>query len=184
MKKTYKLSIKYGALVGLVSSSLIVMIYMVDLSLFLDSSMNIFTTLLMFLLTMSFGILAILGLRKFLNGYISFIKAFLVFFNCAVFSLIISGFVSYMLFNFIDKDAGVVLNEQIIEVKATEVEELLFNRKVPRHIIRQEINKIETTNFLGITEIIKLNIVYMILSAFLGGLVALILKKKDPSEVF
>jgi hypothetical protein len=104
-------AINLGLILGAILALYVTLCYVIDLNLFT----NIWLGFIEIALKISFGIFAIIQVKKLLEGYISFKNAFTAYFITIVIGLIISAIVSYVLFDIIDVEASKTLQQLAIE---------------------------------------------------------------------
>ena len=119
METTSKSNAIYlGLNLGAALSTITVLIYAVNLDLFIEWWLGI----LLFLLVIVFGIFSSVKARKIQNGFINFKAAFSNYFITVAVGTGIATIVSILIFSFIDKDAAVYLNEQVLLVTKQSME--------------------------------------------------------------
>ncbi len=166
--------IYFGIILGAILSFTTAGIYAIDIS----SLLNPWLMGVYFLLVIAIGIIAILSVKKLLNGFISFKDAFSAFFMVIVVGFLISTIVSFLIFNVIDPEAKEVLKQLSIE-KTTE---LLERFNVPEEAFDEAIAKIEETDSFSLVSQIKNYFISLAMYSVIGLIVAAIMKKKNPES--
>ena len=173
MEKSLKsIATNYGLYLGIALALLTVLSYAIDLSLMTNMWYGIFILLVVII----FGIISVAKTKQVQNGFASFKQAFSSYFLTVVIGLIISTFVSYLLFNFIDTEAAATIKELTIEKTV----ELLESFNTPSDVIAQSIEQIESQNQYSIGNILKSLAGSLVLFSIIGLLVAAALKKNNP----
>ena len=72
------------------------------------------TALVLFILVIAFGAISAINSRKLLGGFISFKQTFSSYFITISVGTMISSIVGIAIFTFIDSEAAVYLNEQVL----------------------------------------------------------------------
>lgn len=174
MEKTLKSSaINLGLYLGLILSAFTIIGYAVYLDLFTKWWFGIGTMILVIII----GIMSATKARKLSGGFISFKSAFTSYFTSIVIGLAISTVVSIVLFNFIDTEAGQLLQEKIIESQMA----MLENFGAPQEAIDDAMQRMEgEDNFFSIGNVVK-SFAYQLLGfSIVGLIVAAVVKRKDP----
>ncbi|MEN8125052.1 MAG: DUF4199 domain-containing protein [Bacteroidota bacterium] len=167
--------ITYGLILGFIFALFTTYGYAIDMSFFTSW----WLMLLSFLAMVIVGILAITNSKKLLGGFISFKDAFTAFFITAALGLLISTLIGILIFNVIDPGSKEILKELTIE-KTVEVMER-FN--APEEALDEALAKIEDTDSFSMGAQFKNYFIALAMYAFIGLIVALIFKKKDPSLI-
>lgn len=175
MENAYrKAAISNGVILGVISALLTVILYAVDLELFTKWWIGI----LSFIIILTFGILSAKKTKALVQGFTSFKQAFTGYFITIVIGTAIGTLVSILLFNVIDTDASVVVQEKIIE--ATEA--MMTNFGAPESEIDKAIIEMEKTDQFGIANQAKGWVYSLAFYAVIGLIVALVFREKDPNK--
>ena len=175
MEKSLKSSaINYGLYLGLTLTALTVIAYAVDLSLLA----NMWYAILMFLVSIAFGIVSVAKSKSLLNGFISFKNAFSSYFLTMLIGLLISTLVSYILFNFIDLEAAETLKQLTIDNQIKGMERW----NVPADTIAEAVKSMEAQNNYSLKNIGIGMAVYLLILSIIGLIVAAVMKKNDPDN--
>ena len=166
------IGIKNGLFLGLLQIFMLTIVYIIDIRILVNYSL--ITTIVTFLLIIFFGVLSIISEKKGLDGFISFKRAFYVFFVVTVIGIMMNFLFSYSLLNIIDPDSGLSINRQIYEIYF----EQLKNYNLPQHIIRNQLNIIENKNFIGFFELLKSVGISLVVAAILGIISSFLFMKK------
>ncbi|UNY98307.1 DUF4199 domain-containing protein [Zhouia spongiae] len=161
-----------GFLLGVFNIILLLVVYYLDIKIMVDY--NLSCVLIMLLGSIVLGVISINSMKKTLNGYISFEKAFVIFILTVLIGTIMNLLFTYALFNIIDLDAGIIAKERIYESTLDNLE----NYNLPRNVIREELNKVEKIIYFGFIELFKASGIFLIVSSVFGVIVSLIMKQK------
>lgn len=175
MEKSLKSSsLNYGLYLGLILSALTVVGYAVSLDLFTKWWFGIF----MLLLVIVFGIMSSMKARKLMGGFISFKNAFTAYFIAILIGILISSIVSIIIFNVVDPEAAITLQDKIIETQVGMMEKF----GTPQEAIDKAINDMQANgNMYSIGNILKSIAFQLIGYSIVGLIVALVVKKNDPN---
>lgn len=175
MEKSLKSSaINYGLYLGLILSSLTIIGYAIDLGLFTKWWFGI----IMLLLVIVFGIISSMNARKLLSGFISFKQAFTAYFITILVGILISSVVSIVIFNVVDPESAIVLQDMIIENQA----QMLERFGSPQEAIDQVVAQMrEGGSMYSISNILKSIAFQLIGFSIVGLIVALVVKRNDPN---
>ena len=175
MEKSLKsISTNYGIYLGVLLALITVISYAVDLSLLTNMWVGIFIMIAIIV----FGIISVAKVKQAQNGYASFKDAFTSYFITVLIGLLISTFVSYLLFNFIDPEAAEVLKQATIEKTV----EMLQGFNSPSEAIEQAVEQIESQNQYSLGNIAKGLAGYLVVFSIIGLIVAAAMKKSNPNE--
>lgn len=173
MEKSLKsIATNYGLYLGIVLALFTVVAYGVNIELLT----NMWYGIIILIVVIVFGIIAVAKVKQANDGFASFKTAFTSYFITIVLGLVISTFVSYLLFNVIDTNAATVLKEKTIEQTTQMMER--FN--APTEAIAQAVEKIESQNQWSIGNILKGLAGYTVFFAVIGLIVAAAMKKSKP----
>jgi hypothetical protein len=173
MDKTLKsIATNYGLYLGVLMALLTVVSYAVNLELLTNMWYGIFILIAI----IAFGIISVAKLKQAQNGFASFKEAFSSYFITVIIGLVISTFVSYLLFNFIDTDAADVLKEKTIEKTV----QMMENFNTPNEAIAAAVDQIESQNQWSIGNILKGLAGYIVFFSVIGLIVAAAMKKSKP----
>lgn len=173
MKESLKsIATNYGLYLGIALLLLTVLSYAVDLSLMT----NMWFGLFILLVTIAFGIISVAKVKQAQNGFTSFKEAFSAYFITVVIGLLISTFVSYLLFNVIDTDAANTIKEQTIEKTV----EMLEKFNTPNNVIAQSVEQIEEQDQYSLLNLLKSLAGSIVLFCIIGLIVSAALKKNNP----
>ena len=176
MEKTLKSSaINSGLYLGIILAALTVIGYTIDLSLFTQWWFGI----LLLLLVIIFGIVSSMKARKLSGSFISFKGAFTAYFITILIGILISSVVSIIIFNFVDPESAVVLQDMIIENQV----EMMERFGTPQEAIDQAMQKVEANGSMySIGNIFKSIAFQLVGFSIVGLIVAAVVKRKDPNE--
>lgn len=175
MEKSLKsIATNFGLYLALSLSLITVIAYAVDLNLFVNTWYGIS----IYIIIIFFGIYAVAKVKQAFNSYASFKDAFSAYFITILVGLLVSTVITYILFNFIDTDAALVLKEKSIE-KLIEVYE---NMNLPEDKIAQMVDKVESENLYSIkNSLIGMATSYLLPLSIIGLIVAAAMKKSNPN---
>ena len=103
-------TINYGLYLGAFTSLITVVVYGIDINLFTAPWLGI----VLFIVVVAFGAISAIKSRKLLGGFISFKQAFSSYFITIAVGTLISSIVGIVIFNYIDPEAAIYLNEQVL----------------------------------------------------------------------
>ncbi|GAA4900483.1 DUF4199 domain-containing protein [Flaviramulus aquimarinus] len=173
MEKSLKsIATNYGLYLGALLALITVLAYAVNLELLTNMWMGIFIMIAIIVL----GIISVAKIKQVQNGFASFKQAFTAYFITVLIGLLISTFVSYLLFNFIDPEASEILKEKTIE-KTVEMMEG-FNSS--SDVIAETVEQIESQNQYSLGNIAKGLAGYLVFFSVIGLIVAAAMKKSNP----
>ena len=167
------LAINYGLYLGGGLSLIAIIGYAVSLDLFVKWWLN----LILFIVIVTVGIISVSKSRKALNGFISFKDAFSSFFITVAISVIVYAVIIIVIFNFVDSEAAVLLQEKTIDAQV----EMMRNFNAPEEAIEQALEAAEKQgNMFSVGTQLKNNVIGLVFYAIIGIIVGLIMKKSDP----
>ena len=165
-------AINYGLYLGGILALLTVIAYAVNMDLFTKWWYGIGIMILIIVL----GIMSSMQSKKILNGFISFKQAFSSYFITILIGLIISTTVSLIIFNVIDPDAAVVLQEKILDAQV----EMMRGFGADENAIAKIVEEMEKEdNMFSIGKVLQSIAFQLILFSIVGLIVALVVKKED-----
>ncbi|WP_396603355.1 DUF4199 domain-containing protein [Algibacter sp. R77976] len=176
MEKSLKsIATNWGLYLGIFLTLLTAIVYAVNLGLFVNFSYGI--SLYFFIIV--FGIIAVLKVKNFSNGFISFKYAFTSYFITILIGLVLSSIFSYILFNFIDVEASEVLKDKMLD----KVVQTLEGFNAPTAAIDETVEKMESQNLFSIVNLLQsLAFNYLLPLSVVGLIVAAVMKKNNPDE--
>ncbi len=167
-------SINLGLYLGGVLSLIVVIIYAVNLDLFIEWWLGI----LLFVLVIAFGVVAANKVKKANGGFISFKDGFIHYFIAIAVGTLIGSVVSIAIFSFIDPEAANYLNEQILILSKTTMERF----GAPQETIAAALEEASKKDNFSIGMQLQSYIFRLAGYAIVGLIVALIIKKTDTSK--
>ena len=175
MENAYrKAAISNGVILGVVSALVTVVIYAVNLDLFTKWWVGIIS----FLIVLGFGVYSASKTKQLVQGFTSFKQAFTGYFITIVIGTAIGTLVSILLFNVVDTEAALVVQEKIVDA----TEEMMTNFGAPQSEIDKAIIEMEKTNQFGLYNQAKGWVFGLAFYAVIGLIVALIFREKDPNK--
>ncbi|TCK68914.1 uncharacterized protein DUF4199 [Winogradskyella wandonensis] len=175
MEKSLKSSsINYGLYLGLILASLTIIGYAVSLELFTKWWFGIS----MLIIVIVFGIISSMNAKKALGGFISFKEAFTAYFITILVGILLSALVSIIIFNFIDPESAVVLQDMIIENQL----DMMQRFGAPQESIDAALEQMQANGSMySIGNIVKSIAFQLIGFSIVGLIVALVVRRKDPN---
>ncbi|WP_179334484.1 DUF4199 domain-containing protein [Winogradskyella costae] len=176
MEKTLKsVAVNYGVYLSLILVSFTIIGYAIDLELLVNFWL---VMLLLPLVSIIFGIISCAKAKSMLNGFISFKQAFSSYFITIAIGIFISTLVTFILFNYVDQDAAIILKEIVLEKTST----LMESFGAPASEIEKAMIEMEKQDTFAIGTQIKSLAQGFVFYSIIGLLVALVMKKNDPNE--
>jgi len=163
----------YGLILGAVLAVTVALLY----SMSLESLTKWWLGIILFLVSLVFGIVSVAKSKAILGGFISFKEAFTSYFITIVIGLGISVLTSILIFNVVDPGAAEYLNEQIVEITRGMMERF----GAPESEIDKAIAELEGKNNYAIGNQLQSFVFQIIFYSIFGLLIALIMKRKDPN---
>ncbi len=174
MEKSLKsIAVNFGIYLGILLTLVTVISYAIDLSLLTNTWIGLFILIAIIV----FGIISVAKLKQAQNGFATFKEAFTSYFITILIGLVISTFVSYLLFNFIDTDAAEILKQATIEKTV----EMLEGFNSPSEAIEKAVEQIESQNQYSLANIVKGLAGYLVVFSIIGLIVSAAMKKSDPN---
>ncbi|MCF6280077.1 MAG: DUF4199 domain-containing protein [Flavobacteriaceae bacterium] len=179
--------INFGLILGLLLALVTLLGYAVNNEILVSywSFVYIFLTIIVV------GIIAIAYSKKGLGGFISFKEGFTTYFIMLVIGVFISVLVNFLIFNIVDTDFQEVMKEKTIE-KIESQRDYWVGKMIDGGTNESKIEEMETqfdksieeirnTNQYGIGKQVQGFFMFTAIFSIFGLLLALILKRKDPS---
>ena len=168
-----KSSFNYGLMLGGILAVITALIYAISIELLTKWWLGI----IMFFIALGIGIVSVAKTKSILGGYITFKDAFTSYFITIAIGLLINVFVGILIFVLIDPDAAEFLQEKIIEISRSMMESF----GAPEEEINKAIADMQNENSYSLGKQLQAYIFQLAFYSVFGLLVALIMKKKDPS---
>jgi len=173
MEKSLKsIATNHGLYLGVLLALITVLAYAINIELL--TSMWVGISILIAIIV--FGIISVAKIKQAQNGFASFKQSFTAYFITVLIGLLISTFVSFLLFNVVDTDAAEVLKEKTIEKTV----EMMEGFNAPTDKIDETIEQIESQNQYSFGNIAKGLAGYLVFFSVVGLIVAAVMKKSDP----
>jgi hypothetical protein len=169
-----KNGITYGTYAAAVFVGLLVLIYVIDLSLFTKWYMGVFQ----FLAIIVLGILVVKKTKTDLNHFINFKDAFSVFFIMILIGLLAYTIVTILIFNVIDPSAKEVVSGLILEYTKDMMEK--FN--APASDIKETLKEMKKNDTFSIANQLKGLVFSLLFNSILGLIIAAIFKSKSQEN--
>lgn len=178
--ETQPISIKksaanYGLILGAVLAIMTTLMYVLNPDLFTKWWIGI----LSFIIIIALGIVSVAKAKGLQGGIINFKQAFTVYFITVAIGLMISTVVGILIFNIIDPDLAVFLQEKTLEMTA----EFLQKMGTPQAEIDKQMAKMAEQDNFAIGTQLKNYVFGLAFMSVIGLLVALIFKTKNPNPL-
>ena len=173
MEKSLKsIATNYGLYLGVLLALITVLAYAINIELLTSMWLGI----IILIAIVVFGIISVAKVKHAQSGFASFKQAFTGYFITVLIGLLISTFVSFLLFNVVDTEAAEVLKEKTIETTV----EMMEGFNAPTDKIDETIEQIESQNQYSIGNIAKGLAGYLVFFSIIGLIVAAAMKKSNP----
>ena len=175
MEKSLKsIAVNYGIILGVINSAVLVLIYTMNPELFLAPWLGI----VLFLMTIVFGIIASAKAKAILKGFISLKQAFTAYFITVAIGSFFAVILTVLLFSVIDVETGQYLNEKLMDMSL----ETLKSLGMSESIIEESMKKAsEIDNFSFLTQI-QSYFIRLVIYCIFGLISSLVLRRQDPNE--
>ncbi|WP_282121641.1 DUF4199 domain-containing protein [Algibacter mikhailovii] len=167
------IAINYGLYLGVLLALITVLAYAINIELLT----NMWVGIAILVAIIVFGIISVAKAKQAQNGFASFKQAFTAYFITILIGLVISTFVSFLLFNVVDTEAAEVLKEKTIEKTV----EMMEGFNSPTDKIDEAVTQIESQNQYSLGNIAKGLAGYLVFFSVIGLIVAAAMKKSDSS---
>jgi len=175
MEQTTKSDIiNYGLYLGAFTSLITVVVYGIDINLFTAPWLGI----VLFIVVVAFGAISAIKSRKLLGGFISFKQAFSSYFITIAVGTLISSIVGIVIFNYIDPEAAIYLNEQVLILTKETMERI----GLPQEAIIAAIEEASKKDNFSLGAQTQAFVFRLVFYAVIGLIVGLIIKKTDPKD--
>ncbi|MFK5981957.1 MAG: DUF4199 domain-containing protein [Flavobacteriaceae bacterium] len=168
-----KSSVNYGIILGAILGITTTLIYVIDIELLTKWWLGI----ILFFIAIAVGIVSVAKTKSLLGGIMSFKEAFTSYFITMAIGLLINVIVGILIFVVIDPDAAAFLQERIIEMSRSMMESF----GAPEEEINKAIADMEGNNSYSFGSQLQAYVFQLVFYSVFGLLVALIMRKKDPS---
>ena len=163
---------KHGLYLGLILALQTVIAYAINVELFVNTLFGIS----IYILAVLVGIFAIYQTRKALN-YVNFKETFTAYFLTILIGLAITTLVSFVLFNFIDTDAALLLKEKSVE----KLIQVYKNINMAPEKIDEMVTQIKSENLFSLkNSLSSLAVNYLLPLMIIGLLISVVMKKSKP----
>jgi len=169
-----KTGINFGIITGVVMIIITTVMYIIDISLFV----NIWLGISLFLINLVIGIIAVAKAKKGLGGFITFKEAFTVFFIVMAIGSLFNVVFMYVLFNIIDPGAQDTIKEQLITKSVT----WMRSMGLKTEDIRKSVDEMKATESFSLVSLIKSYFSGLLMYAIIGLIVAIALRNKTKAE--
>ena len=177
MEKTNAQIIKKNATnIGLTLGITLALITTLAYALNLDLFTKWWFGTLLFVLTITFGIVSVSKSKGALNGFISFKEAFTSYFIAVLIGALIYTIVTIVIFILVDPDAATYLQEKIIEMTVGMMERF----GVPESEIAKQVEALQSTNSYSLGKQVQGFFISLVIYSVVGLLIALIFKRNNP----
>ena len=175
MEQTTKsAAINYGVYLGAITSLITIVIYGVDIDLFTAPWLGI----VLFIIVVAFGAVSALNSRKLLGGFISFKQAFSSYFITIAVGTLMSSVVGIVIFTYIDPEAAIYLNEQVLILTKETMERI----GLPQEAIIAAIEEASKKDNFSLGAQTQAFVFRLVFYAVIGLIVGLIVKKTDSKD--
>ena len=175
MEQTTKsAAINYGVYLGAITSLITIIIYGVDIDLFTAPWLGI----VLFIIVVAFGAVSALNSRKLLGGFISFKQAFSCYFITIAVGTLMSSIVGIVIFTYIDPEAAIYLNEQVLILTKETMERI----GLPQEAIIAAIEEASKKDNFSLGAQTQAFVFRLVFYAVIGLIVGLIVKKTDSKD--
>ncbi|MEL0457139.1 DUF4199 domain-containing protein [Flavobacteriaceae bacterium SZ-1-7] len=173
MEKSLKsIASNYGLYLGVLLALITVLTYAINIELLTNMWLGIFILLIIIVM----GIISVAKTKQAQDGFASFKQSFTSYFITVLIGLLISTFVSFLLFNVVDTEAAEVLKEKTIE----QTVQMMEGFNAPSEAIDEAVKKMETQNQYSLGNIAKGLAGYLVFFSIIGLIVAAAMKKSNP----
>ena len=168
-------AINYGLYLGGILALATILAYALKLELFTSITFG----LILFTVTLTFGVISIIKSKKIQSGFITFKEAFTSYFITILIGIVISTLISFIIFNFVDPEAAVQLKELALDSQV----EMLRNFNSPEEAIAAVVEASEKQGDLfSIGNVFTSLIGYIIFYSLIGLIISLIMKRNPERE--
>ena len=175
MEQTTKsAAINYGVYLGAITSLITITIYGIDIDLFTAPWLGV----VLFILVVAFGAVSALNSRKLLGGFISFKQSFSSYFITIVVGTLMSSIVGVAIFTYIDPEAAIYLNEQVLILTKETMERI----GLPQEAIIAAIEEASKKDNFSLGAQTQAFVFRLVFYAVIGLIVGLIVKKTDSKD--
>ena len=175
MEQTTKsAAINYGVYLGAITSLITIIIYGVDIDLFTAPWLGI----VLFIIVVAFGAVSALNSRKLLGGFISFKQAFSSYFITIAVGTLMSSIVGIVIFTYIDPEAAIYLNEQVLILTKETMERI----GLPQEAIIAAIEEASKKDNFSLGAQTQAFVFRLVFYAVIGLIVGLIVKKTESKD--
>ena len=175
MEQTTKsAAINYGVYLGAITSLITITIYGIDIDLFTAPWLGV----VLFILVVAFGAVSALNSRKLLGGFISFKQAFSSYFITIAVGTLMSSIVGVAIFTYIDPEAAIYLNEQVLILTKETMERI----GLPQEAIIAAIEEASKKDNFSLGAQTQAFVFRLVFYAVIGLIVGLIVKKTDSKD--
>ena len=169
-----KNGIKFGLIAAIISIFITLSMYLIDIEIFTNiwigfAKIGIFIVLAIILLN---------NTKKELNNNYSFKEAFTTYFVCFLISITVATIFEIILFNFIDPEAKITIQENLIQYQV----DILKKFNTPTSVIKDAVAKMEEQNQFDTLQLIKGAAISLVVSSLLGLILAAIFKSKTKEQ--
>ncbi|WP_298534748.1 DUF4199 domain-containing protein [uncultured Algibacter sp.] len=173
MEKSLKsIATNYGLYLGVLLTLITVLAYAINLELLTNMWVGIFILIAIIVL----GIVSVAKVKQAQNGFATFKQSFTAYFITVLIGLLISTFVSYLLFNVVDTEAAEILKEKTI----VQTVDMMEGFNAPTDKIDETIAQMEAQNQYSLGNIAKGLAGYLVFFSIIGLIVAAAMKKSNP----
>jgi len=168
-------AVKGGALIGLVSIILMMLVYVIDVNLLVDWKFSIASLILIIVL---FVVIGKKYRNEYMEGFMRFGEAFKFVFIGAIISSILVSIFSIILYNVIDPELPEIITEQALK----NTESMMESFGTPSETIDETLEQMEEdmANNFSAGGILANSWAWLLAAAFYGLIAGAIIKKSKP----
>lgn len=145
----------------------------------LDLMTNLWFGASLLIIVVVFGVISAIKSKILFDGFISLKDAFSSYFITVALGIVMSSIVSFMIFNIIDPDAALVLNDKIIDTQVKMMQDFgATENQITKTVEELEAKK----NMFALGDLIKSIAFQLTGYSIVGLIVALVIKKNIPDQ--
>lgn len=167
-----KYALKFGRIGAAISVLFTLVAYLFANELFVTWYVGVLSLVVNFVLYL----MAVLGAKKEMGGYISFKDSFSAFVVAAVINIVVTYVLNIVLFTVLDQDMAAQLQEMQIEKQV----EMMETFGTPEEAMEEAITQLEENDLYSVESQLKGIMFAVLFAAVIGLLVAAVTKKAEP----
>ncbi|OIQ22924.1 DUF4199 domain-containing protein [Lacinutrix sp. MedPE-SW] len=163
---------------GLYLGGFLALVTILGYALYLDLLTKWWLGIIFLIVIIIAGIVSAIKSKKMQGGFITFKEAFSSYFITVAIGILISMVISIVIFNFIDPEAAITLKEKTIETTV----QMMRNFNAPEDAVAQTVEQMEAQkNQFSIGPQLQSNVIFLVIQAVIGLIVALIVKRNPEN---